>query len=574
MTAKRFLERIHNWATVLGAAIHIPACAKPTYITALLLTAPLAAAEPALDPAHLDWVEDRTEDLANQLHELSLNLRDSDFEKLAEHFSPALAARGWPAEKGAPIAEIKWLYRQNTAIEPHKLDRPAFIKRWQYLLEGLPEIEDVRFKVKEVLVHRGDPVRAEAKVAFFLIGRDRQQGRHWIQGRSQLEANQTAGDRWQIDRFYLKVFSQHFVQTELFSEVSAPAKVYRAAPSFGSPTNQGFVAHGVAVADVDRDGLLDVFATGIGENYLYLNQGDGTFADGAQAAGLQITPAASGPLFLDSDNDGDSDLFLAAAGNQLLFENRLVPDGKLEFVDISTKAGVDRPAHGFSALSADVNRDGLPDIYVTSYNRYGLVMPNSWSRATNGTPNLLFINQGDGTFAERAKAWGLADSRWSYAAQFGDLDADGQTDVYVANDFGENGFYINRGHRFDDLAATKGLLDPGNGMGVSLGDYDNDGLLDIHVTNMSSTAGKRILKGLFPAADSIPGQTKVLYKLASGNTVFKNLGNGAFQDVSAAIGPFSAGWAWGGGFVDFDNDGWSDLHTPNGFISGQSLKDT
>ena len=201
-------------------------------------------------------------------------------------------------------------------------------------------------------------------------------------------------------------------------------------------------------------------------------------------------------------------------------------------------------------------------------------MPNSWSRATNGTANLLFINQGDGGFQEQAQQWGVADSRWSYAAHFGDFDGDDRQDIYLANDFGENALYLNRGDHFIDAAGTLGMLDPGNGMGVSLGDYDNDGHIDIHVTNMSSTAGKRILERLFPDETGHVSGTRVLVKLAAGNSLFRNLGDGTYQDVSSEVGPLAAGWAWGGGFIDFDNDGWQDIHSPNGFISGKSLKDT
>jgi hypothetical protein len=163
------------------------------------------------------------------------------------------------------------------------------------------------------------------------------------------------------------------------------------------------------------------------------------------------------------------------------------------------------------------------------------------------------------------------DRRWSYAAAFADLDGDGRLDLYVANDFGENALFINQGGRFADQAAERGVLDPGYGMGVSFGDYNNDGLLDLHVTNMSSTAGNRILSRLLP--NSGP-KDNVLLKLAAGNSLYQNRGEGFFRDVTAEAGPFSAGWAWGGGFLDFDNDGWEDLFSPNGFISGKSMKDT
>jgi hypothetical protein len=277
------------------------------------------------------------------------------------------------------------------------------------------------------------------------------------------------------------------------------------------------------------------------------------------------------PLLIDHDNDGDDDIFITAVGDQILLENRLVPDGELVFWDVSQELRVAQPAVGFSATAADINADGRPDIYVASYNHYGRITPDSWFQATNGRPNLLFVSQPDGGYLEQAAAWQVADSRWSYAATFADVNEDGRPDLYVANDFGENALYVNSGEAFVDEGARRGVLDPGNGMGVSFGDYDNDGRLDLHVTNMSSTAGNRILSRLFPDAE--PGEN-VLVKLASGNNLYKNEGGGEYRNVTAEAGGFSSGWAWGGGFIDFDNDGWEDIYTPNGFISGKSMKDT
>jgi len=255
----------------------------------------------------------------------------------------------------------------------------------------------------------------------------------------------------------------------------------------------------------------------------------------------------------------------------VLLENRWIPDAVLEFHDISDRAGVDKDAVGFSAVAADVDGNGLSDIYVCSYNHYGTVMPNSWHKATNGTPNLLFVNRGDGTFEQVAADWGVEDGRWSYAAGFVDIDEDGDQDLYVANDFGENALYRNDGGRFSDVAAEMGIVDPGFGMGVSFGDYDNDGDFDLHVTNMSSTAGNRILKLLYPEHHEI---RETLGKQAAGNSLYENEGDGTFREVTGEIGGLSGGWAFGGGFVDFDNDGWQDLYTPNGFISGKTMNDT
>ncbi|HWS53665.1 MAG TPA: VCBS repeat-containing protein, partial [Pyrinomonadaceae bacterium] len=342
-------------------------------------------------------------------------------------------------------------------------------------------------------------------------------------------------------------------------------------PAFGAPGNGGFVWHGAAAADFNRDGWQDLFVTAPDRNFLYLNDGAGKFRDASDEAGVRISATGVAPLVLDYDNDGDADVFVSAVGQQILFENLLAQGGKLQFQDASLEAGVAVPAVGFSAVAGDVNSDGRLDIYVTSYNRYGQVTPDSWFRATNGTPNLLFVAQPDGTFKEEAGRWGVDDRRWSYAAEFADVNGDGRVDLYVANDFGEKAMYVNRGDRFVDEAKERGVLDPGNGMGVSFGDYNNDGLLDIHASNMSSTAGNRILARLFPNQGP---QDNVLKKLAAGNNLFENVGGGKFRDVTAEVGGFSGGWAWGGGFIDFDNDGWEDIYTPNGFISGKSMKDT
>ena len=307
-------------------------------------------------------------------------------------------------------------------------------------------------------------------------------------------------------------------------------------------------------------------------NRLFLNQGGAKpFKDVSEETLVLLTRRGTGTIFFDYDNDGDQDIFMAAVGEQILLQNQLHPQGRLEFIDVSAEVGVDHRAVGFSPIAADVNGDGHTDIYVCSYNLYGQIMPNSWSRATNGTPNLLFINQGDGTFREEARKWGAADARWSYAGAFADVDGDGRQDLYVANDFGENALFMNRGDHFEDEASARGVVDPGNGMGVSFGDYDNDGDLDLHVTNMSSIAGNRILARLMPEASA---DDAVLKKLAAGNSLFENNGDGTFQNVAESAGGFGAGWAYGGGFVDFDNDGWEDTYSVNGFVSGKTMKDT
>ncbi len=545
-----------------------------TFLLASLLVFSPASVETELDKAELEQVEDRSESLANSLLEFSVTVRERDMARIGKSFESPARVTPWPSLSGAPETEFKWISTAAPRVarkRPGKVTRTELMKSWGKFLKTFSSVEDARFQVKGArFSQRRAKVEGKGDLKFFLIGRDGKSHRFWVKGTGRLVAVRTGEENWQISEFRLDEVRTMRASADLFSEVCIPAGVSNSLPRYGEPGNDDFVYHGAAAGDVDGDGLQDMVVTGINRNFLYLNQG-GRFQDVADKAGISITPPGTAPLLLDYDNDGDLDIFMASVGEQMLFENRLVPSGKLLFFDISQEVGIAVNAIGFSATAGDVNGDGWTDIYVASYNRYGRVMPDSWRRASNGTPNLLFLNQGNGSFRESGAAWGVRDQRWSYAAQFADINGDGRLDLYVANDFGENGYYVNLGDRFEDRAPSMGLLDPGNGMGVSFGDYNNDGRIDLYVTNMSSTAGNRILDRLFPQGR---GDRSGLKKLAAGNTLFEGVDGGSFRDVSGKFGPFVAGWAWGGVFVDFDNDGWEDLYSPNGFISGKSMKDT
>jgi FG-GAP-like repeat len=580
------------------------------------------AAAPAGERTRFEVVEDLSESLANDLLELSIATRDRDFKRTAEFFPAELTARPFPSMPEATETKVKWIGAHNWAVRPpaknattatphhvksnsklttinlpqptpnpypdplmQSTTRERFMENWSDFIAHFSEIEDARFKVKEAYFDENaqavagakEPTavvgaKGKARVAFYVIGRDVAGKREWARGVANVNVRYDASKRWQFDTFALVSLDSLVASSDLFSEVAIPAGVGASLPAFGSPGNGGFIWHGAAASDFNKDGAIDLFVTAPARNFLYLNDGKGRFTDASDASYVRQLATGVAPLVFDYDNDGDGDVFISNVGAQVLFENRLVPDGKLEFRDVSQESGVgSAQAIGFSAVAGDVNNDGRQDIYVTSYNRYGQVTPDSWFRATNGTPNILLINQGNGTFKEEAKRWGVDDSRWSYAAAFADVNSDGKIDLYVANDFGEKAMFINRGDKFKDEAKERGVLDPGNGMGVSFGDYNNDGLLDLHASNMSSTAGNRILARLFPTEGP---KENVLKKLAAGNNLFENVGAGKFKDVTAEVGGFSGGWAWGGGFIDFDNDGWEDIYTPNGFISGKSMKDT
>jgi len=536
---------------------------------------PLAQNTVQLDESELIEVEDLSESLANALLEFSVAVRGGDLKTIRAFLADEVEALTFPHTPVGGGDSIKWMSQSSqdlSRLRPVLTQRESLIEKWTAFLNGFSEIQDVRFKVTDsTFLKKAAGNFADSKIKFFLVGRDEAGNRSWVKGRGRLHAQQEE-ESWEISLFVFDQIEFLKAEVDLFSEISLAAGLSVSLPSYGSPGNDAFVYHGAAAGDINGDGFVDVVATGISNNFVYLNQGNGIFKDVAWEVGFPATPHdVTAPLLVDYDNDGDLDLFLSAVGTQMLFKNELMEKEELSFIDVSLESGVAVPALGFSATAGDVNRDGWPDLYVTSYNRYGRLMPNSWHQATNGTANLLFMNQKDGTFRESAKSWGVDDGRWSYAAQFVDLNHDGRQDLYVVNDFGENALYMNLGNRFEDRAKLAGVLDPGNGMGVSFGDYNNDGQLDLYVTNMSSTAGNRILERLFPLSGR---DDSGLRKLAAGSSLFRGGSDGTFTDVTQQMGPFQAGWAWGGVFIDFDNDGWQDLYSPNGFISGESMKDT
>ncbi|UCF35482.1 MAG: VCBS repeat-containing protein [Acidobacteriota bacterium] len=527
---------------------------------------------PDLDKAKMEEVEDLSESLANALLEFSVAARDRDFARMFEFFAPSVKATLWPAGSGHGEAVTDWIDSAHTNLDASAMttvDNSQFLENWKSLLAEYSETEDVRFKVKDATF--ADRSTDGAKFKFFIVGRDQSHQRRWQKGNGHMEASLDSKGQWKISLWVIDDIDTYTASEDLFSEVGYPAGVAETLPPYGSPGNDNFLYHGSAAGDLDADGFVDLVVTGNQRCFIYLNQKDGTFRDAGLNIGLPPMPQATAPLMIDYDNDGDLDLFFSASGQQMLFENQLKPRGELLFLDLSIESGIAKEAIGFSAAAGDINNDGWPDIYVASYNQYGKFLPNSWHQATNGTPNLLFVNQKDGTFKELSSAYGVRDTRWSYAAQFADVDGDGKQDLYVANDYGENALYLNRGDHFVDNAVDSGVLDPGNGMGVSFGDINNDGILDLFVTNMSSTAGNRILNRLFPSSNP---SDSVLRKLAAGSTMFQGLGGGKFTDVTGTHGPFSTGWAWGGVFVDFDNDGWQDVYCNSGFVSGKSMKDT
>lgn len=320
----------------------------------------------------------------------------------------------------------------------------------------------------------------------------------------------------------------------------------------------------VSVADVNRDGWPDLYFTNsrFGHpNALYVNQRDGTFRDEAEALGVAHLNrpgegVSMGSVWGDYDNDGYEDLLVYKWGFLQLLRN---VRGQ-RFEDVTDRVGLRRWMNANSAVWLDYDRDGLLDLYVGGYFRSEIdmwsitttrIMQNSFEFATNGGKNVLFRNRGDGGFEDVTDATGVGSTRWTLAVAAADFNEDGWPDLYLANDYGPEEFYVNRsGERF--VLTRAGLEDDSkSGMSVSFGDLMNRGRFDVFVTNISERG-----------------------YLFQGNNLRLNFLEelGRFEEVAQGV-VADAGWAWGAQFGDLNNDGQLDLYVLNGFISADRDRD-
>ncbi|MCP4246699.1 MAG: CRTAC1 family protein, partial [bacterium] len=328
------------------------------------------------------------------------------------------------------------------------------------------------------------------------------------------------------------------------------------------------VGAAAAAGDFDRDGWLDLYVTDSRKgtpNYLYRNNGDGTFTDVAAAAGVADLNGDNGTsmdcIWADYDNDGWIDLYVVLWGRDVLLRNN--SDGTFSDVTAGSFRRRDGTpgtnwANGNAVIAFDYNLDGRLDFYVGNYfaeiDLWHLestrIMHEDFEQARNGGNNYLYRQETDGTFTEVAESIGLDDPGWTLAVGAADLDNDGWPDLYCADDFGPDQLFINnRDGTFANATESAIGFDTKKGMNVDFGDFNNDGWLDIYVANITTAE-----------------------YLQEGNMLWHNNGPGpdgsiSLVDVSLGTGTFYGGWGWGAKFFDYDHDADLDIVAVNGFIS-------
>lgn len=335
----------------------------------------------------------------------------------------------------------------------------------------------------------------------------------------------------------------------------------------GIPTNLEIFGPGVCVADYDRDGYEDIYFVngrdlhnrGIAaRNALYRNNGDFTFTDVTDQAGVPGTGYGLGCVWGDYDNDGYPDLFVTQFGRNVLYHN----NGDGTFTDVTDKAGVAGLEFGTQFHSGatffDYDRDGYLDLYVGGYvdlgpdaPRYctvGGVKTSCPPSAYQGTADILYHNNGNGTFTNVTKAAKIFQPHGkNLAVGAADYDNDGWPDLFVANDGINSYLYHNeKNGTFDEIGTISGMGLASGGyamaaMCISFGDYLNDGNLDLFITDFQQNS----------------------------DHLWHSDGKGSFDEVTEQAGitlPTKGVLGFGGGFFDYDNDGWLDLFVANGHV--------
>lgn len=326
---------------------------------------------------------------------------------------------------------------------------------------------------------------------------------------------------------------------------------------------------GIGVGDYNQDKLPDLFIAGDYKNRLYKNLGNYRFEDVTAAAGIDDNEADSRhPLFADVNNDGLLDLFIvhSASPSRLFLQKN-----SGQFEDATENSGIKTNDFAVTTSFFDADNDGLLDLFVGNYT--GL-LPLLGGK--NGGGNQFYHNLGNGRFKNVTQESGFGSTTLNVAATALDYDNDGRTDLFVANDFGEDELFRNiDGHKFVNVAEETGTDDRGSGMNGATVDINYDGLPDLYVTVVDMFSKSIGFK--FPVASStIKLDERILrtsFYLTGNKLLVNQKGKEFLPEEHIYFEPGDRGWGWGTNFFDYDNDGDEDMYLANGWVAGTLAAD-
>ncbi len=356
------------------------------------------------------------------------------------------------------------------------------------------------------------------------------------------------------------------------------------------------ITDGVAVADVNNDGLMDVFfnnphKSAKDRNALFINKGNFHFERldqeelSLKASDYKKYGVASNAMFVDYDEDGDKDLFITYAfgkeGSSRVFKNQLMESGKIDFIDVTKEEGFFKFSNSATLNAFDFNKDGDLDIIVgntiathlpgydtpTKLDLFGLpqaqfegdrrmfnFMHESWHMANNGGLNTIFLRKKDKFQALDPKSVNMPETRWSMAIGTADFNGDGWTDLYIANDFGADDLYLNKdGKTFKNIKGrffgTIGK-DTYKGMNATIADFDGNGIQDVYISNVHQP---------------LQAEGSLLWTFSQGKD-----GQNFVPEITESATRLGAlnenRFGWGAAAVDFNNDGYQDIAQANGMV--------
>lgn len=342
-----------------------------------------------------------------------------------------------------------------------------------------------------------------------------------------------------------------------------------------------YMGGGVAIGDIDKDGLSDVFMTGnMVPNKLYLNQGNLKFEDISEAAGVAGDDRwYTGACMLDANQDGWLDIYVCVSGKNGPFQNQLfINNQDRTFTERAVEYGLADASTSIQAVALDYDGDGLQDLFVANYPQipvsmgneyyYQKMQQNKFSESAH-----LYKNMGNGSFQDFTQAAGVQNFGLSLGVVAADFNEDNLIDLYLSNDFNvPDYFYLNQGDgTFGERLASSFRHTSMFGMGLDAADVNNDGLLDIGQVDMTPADHKRAKTNMASMSPETFWQAIDLgfhYQYMQ-NSLQLNRGvdakaNPQFSDISRFTGMATTDWSWGIQFADLDNDGWQDVFISNG----------